>query len=90
MPYIIPERRKYYEAAVKELEKVFRKLKNNSTPGDLAYLIWFCIKLYLRYTGRFFANYAEVLGILESLKHLLYEQEISPYEKEKREENGDV
>jgi hypothetical protein len=89
MPYISWERRKHFEQAVKSINDSFRQLGLDVKPGDLAYILWICIKNYLR-LGQFYWVYAEILGVLESLKLLLYEQEISSYEKTKKEENGDV
>jgi len=89
MPYISKERRQVFEPAVKAINNSFKQLGNNVKPGDLAYIIWVCIKNYLQ-LGQSYWIYAEILGVLESLKLILYEQEISSYEERKKEENGDV
>jgi hypothetical protein len=89
MPYISREKREYFESAVRAINNSFEQLDEFAMPGDLAYIIWICIKNYLK-LGRCYRTYTEVLGVLESLKLLLYEQEISSYEKTKKEENSDV
>ena len=85
MPYITQKAR---DAINKYGDEVINK------PGELNYKITLMILDYLdrlrhnRKVG--YAEYNEVLGVLECVKQELYRRLITPYEDKKREENGDV
>jgi len=81
MPYIKEERRK-------DLDKYDLVPRD---PGELNYTI---IQDILEYLGLkdelHYADYNEVIGVLECVKQELYRRLIAPYEDKKKEENGDV
>lgn len=62
------------------------------TPGELNYLITILLGRYLHSYGENpkYADYNEVIGVLECVKLELYRRAISKYEDEKRAANGDV
>ena len=62
------------------------------TPGELNFVLADTIKFYLeRKDGRpSYANYNEVIGVLEALKLEIYRRLVAPYEDQKIRENGDV
>ena len=57
--------------------------------GDLAYMI---TRLLIGFTETTisYKNYALAIGVLETVKEEFYKREITPYEEEKCEMNGDV
>lgn len=59
-------------------------------PGDLAYLAWRLMHQYLECNGRRYGTFAEVVGVLETLKLELQRRDIAFYEDNKMIENGDV
>ncbi len=60
------------------------------TPGELNYVITKTVDAYLNRTPRNYANYNEVIGVLECAKLELYRRVIAEYEDLKMAENGDV
>jgi hypothetical protein len=61
------------------------------TPGELNYLITTVIQGYLLGKPKVgYAQYNEVVGVLECLKLELYRRVIAEYENKKIKENGDV
>ncbi len=60
------------------------------TPGELNYIITKTVDAYLNRTPRNYANYNEVIGVLECAKLELYRRVIGEYEDSKMAENGDV
>ena len=81
MPYIEPGRRK---------ELVFGF--PHSYPKNCGELNYVLIKMCLNYLcdERGYADYNEVMGVLECVKQEFYRRVITPYENKKRKENGDV
>lgn len=64
-----------------------------TTPGELNYSITKLVREYLGYMFHQPPNYAaynEVIGVLDSAKLEFYRRVVSPYEDEKKSENGDV
>lgn len=59
-------------------------------PGDLAYRLYKECLEYIDVAGLQFATLAEVIGVLESVKHELQRRVVDPYETKKLAENGDV
>lgn len=80
MPYIPPARRRELDSDV-DYEK---------TPGELNYSITNLIVSYLDETKCTYADYNEVIGVLECAKLELYRRMVAPYEDTKMKENGDV
>ena len=58
--------------------------------GELTYCIQQLLKQYLEDHELRYQHLAECLGALEGAKLDLIERVVKPYEKRKREENGDV
>ena len=58
--------------------------------GDLTYLICTDIVTYMEDKPARFQTYAEVLGALESARLAFVEDVLLPYEREKKELNGNV
>lgn len=58
-------------------------------PGELAYTIWKALMKY-KEGKESYTVYAEMMGVLETVKLELQRRYIGPYEQKKLEENGDV
>lgn len=58
--------------------------------GELTYVLTDVILQYLAPKKPAFQLYAGILGVLEATKAEFVERRLKPYEKLKREENGDV
>ena len=80
MPYITQQARR-------ELKN---KERDSWTLGELNYEITLVVKDYLDRVGHRYANYAGVIGVLETIILELYRRVVVPYEKKKISENGDV
>ena len=80
MPYITQDARK-------ELDNKERK---PDALGELNYEITLLVKDYLDRQGHRYANYAGVIGVLETIILELYRRVVIPYEEKKISENGDV
>lgn len=61
-----------------------------ATAGELAYKISELIADYSRSSPRNYDLYAEVVGVLETVKLEYYRSRVGPYEEKKKVENGDV
>jgi len=59
-------------------------------PGELAYALSTVVDEYFGQTKVNYAKYAEVIGVLETLKLEIYRRFAGPYEDKKREENGEA
>ena len=86
MPYIPKEDRKRYDSIIAEL---ISRLPDDVTKvdGHLNYVITKILKSV--YKPRYF-NYNRAMGLLECVKQEYYRTTVSPYEEEKRREEGDV
>lgn len=86
MPYIPKEDRDRYDPIIAEL---ISKLPDDVTKvdGHLNYIITKILKSV--YKPRYF-NYNRAIGLLECVKQEYYRTTVSPYEEEKRREEGDV
>lgn len=65
------------------------------TPGELNYVLTTAVKNYIELRnfeqGRIsYADYNEIIGVLECMKQEIYRRLIVPYEEKKIAENGDV
>lgn len=78
MPYIEPEAR--------------RELTPDAVPTTAGALNYMITRLCLRFLGRrrSYADYNEVVGVLESVKLEFYRRAMVPYEEYKISVNGDV
>jgi len=89
MPYIKQSQREAIEPKVKTL------INSIHTVGEFNYTITLLIHKYLNRTIFYeselhYADFNELIGVLECAKLELYRIVISPYEEEKKEENGSI
>lgn len=77
---------------IKDEERVLVELRGHpQNAGELAYLLCTGVDWYLGDADRIsYAKYAEVVGVIETLKLELYRRFVGPYEDQKREENGEA
>ena len=89
MPYI-------KESERERIEKEIRRYPQLKTPGELNYFITEVIRTYLdkkifdQREANNYADFNEVIGVLECAKQELYRRLVAPYEDVKMIENGDV
>lgn len=83
MPYIIPDKRSRFDAAIWELQTKI------STEGELNYVITRLVQdLNLHLQGYAYLN--AIVGVLSCVLQEFYRRVAVPYEDAKRAENGDV
>ena len=87
MPYVSLKSRKELDDYLKELCG-FLEI-TNTTPGELAYIIY-AICISKAYFEDSFANMNQIIGVLESVKQEFYRRVVAPYEDKKIKENGDI
>lgn len=80
MPYIDKERRTELDMAADVPE----------TPGELNYAITTLCLDYLEGGDKDYAALNEIVGALECAKLEFYRRAVSPYEDQKKSDNGDV
>jgi hypothetical protein len=85
MPYINQEDRVAFESILEQVEDL-----HTFSPGELNYLITRTCDQYLTAKGFSYTHVNDVVGVLECAKLELYRRLATPYEEQKREENGDV
>lgn len=86
MPYIEQERRPVFDREVEWLGM------SAASVGELTYVLYRLVHVYL-FSGDKepdYARHAEVVAALDNAKSEFYARTVTPYEKRKREENGDV
>ena len=69
-------------------EQLQQRLPDNA--GELAYVLSQNVDAYLATDKVNYAKYAEVIGVLETLKLELFRRFTAPYEDAKRSQNGDA
>jgi hypothetical protein len=80
MPYVDAEARRRLDAG-----------ESPTTAGELNYSITKLLNQYLERRGTpRYADWNEVIGVLECAKLEIYRRSIAPYEDHKMRENGDV
>lgn len=88
MPYIIQQRRQELDLKLKEL------FNENLTVGELNYLITRMIKNLIdkrKQLNQFSYQFCnDIIGVLECAKIEFYNRVVTPYERIKQQENGDV
>ena len=72
----------------KDRQQLTQRLPDNA--GELAYVLSQSVDAYLATHKVNYAKYAEVIGVLETLKLELYRRFTGPYEDGKRMHNGDA
>lgn len=80
MPYINKDRR----------DKLTPKCHYAENAGDLNYQITCLLHQYLKFNGRQYKHWNDILGALEGAKLEIYRRHVVAYENLKIEENGDV
>lgn len=85
MPYIKANDRVKYDRLIQEFSSI-----ENTTPGDLNYIITNLINNWIVQNGKNYQNLNSAVGVLECAKLEYYRRIASVYEDEKIKENGDV
>ena len=83
MPYIEKTDRKRYAKHIRALTEEIRdwSLHNFDAPtGQMNYIIHMMIKTWIDQFDRSYANYNEMIGMLECAKLELYRAQVGPYE----------
>jgi len=84
MPYITPERRQKF------IEHAEAIAADAEVAGDLNYAITEIVHAYIRKKGARYANFNEVIGMLECAKLELYRRQVAVYEDDCIIKNGDT
>lgn len=84
MPYIDQTSRDSLDTNIELLAKKIL------TSGEMNYVITKLLLSYLGQRTKCYANYNEVIGVLECAKLEFYRRQIADYERVKMIENGDV
>jgi len=89
MPYITPERREEFSDFKECIKKLVHK---GLSEGDLNYLITLLLHTWLKVKeeGVRYKYLNLIIGVLECAKLEFYRQIASPYEDEKKANNGSV
>lgn len=95
MPYILPKDRELYNELIEVLaDNIAHKNIADATQfcGDLNYTITKLIQeVYKKGNIKMrYADYNEMIGMLECCKLEFYRKQVSPYEEEKIKLNGEV
>lgn len=86
MPYISKNTRRYLDPL---LEPLYRAV-DSCEIGDLNYMVTKLAIRYVQSRGIRYASLNEAVGALDSAKAEFQRRMVSPYEDQKREQNGDV
>lgn len=87
MPYITQEQRLKYAIVEDELDLA---IDEDTTVGDLNYLLTLVMKEYLNKKGLRYATLNDIRGAIENAASEFYRRVAIPYEDEKIAGNGDV
>ena len=90
MPYIFEVRREFYSEELERLLSRMREADYDLRKGDVTYLITKIIVNYIKVKGKSYDTLSDVDGILGTAAKEFYDRVTAPYEKQKREVNGDV
>jgi len=90
MPYIKPERRKYFDERINNMFCEALLETCSMGIGDLNYIVTRLCRQYLNRGEKNYAALNEIIGMLECAKLELYRRKVVPYEEQKISENGDV
>ena len=94
MPYILKSKRKLFKEILANIKETIEILavsdKDCIVAGDLNYLITKILDIYIEINGECYANYNEVMGMLECCKQEYYRKRIAIYEDKKEKLNGKV
>lgn len=85
MPYIKKKDRAKFQQSLEEIWEV--GIKN---PGELNYIFTCLSKIYLNNKGIKYQHFNDIIGALEGAKLEMYRRQLSTYEDEKIQKNGDV
>ena len=81
MPYISHDRRKGLKPKSKDFPEC---------AGDLNYQITMLLLDYLKFNGKQYSHFNDIIGALEGAKLEFYRRHVVPYENQKIVDNGDV
>jgi hypothetical protein len=84
-PYIAQARREDYFPFLEFIKEL--RIDNS---GEFNYIISQLAMIYVEQHGINYRIYNEIIGAIECAKQEIYVRLVSPLEKKKREENGDV
>ena len=84
MPYTPQKDREKFDPLINRLAEIL----NRGTDGDVNYVITRLVDLV--YSGMGYTQLNAALGVLEAVKQEYYRRVVTPYENERREQNGDV
>lgn len=92
MPYIVEDKRRVLEPAIHQVQDALRQIQcddpEGSFEGVLNYL--FTTIILRSYTRNNYDEHNRVMGLLDCVKTEYYARRVTPYEKQKAYENGDV
>jgi hypothetical protein len=89
MPYILKEKRKVLDPAIRELVDAFTKLDDDANfAGNLNYAI--TKLLFTLDPAPNYQRFNDMIGALECCKLEFYRKKIAPYEDLKERDNGPV
>lgn len=88
MPYITKDLREKYRSIIRILDSNLIDLL--ATTGELNFLITMVCKSYLEKKGESYSTYNDIIGVLECVKHELYDKRIRLYENKKEQQNGTI
>jgi len=88
MPYIRKEVRKEIDNI--EVYKLFINMPLEQFVGNLSYLIYKIIKMWLTRHEKRYYTLCAILGALSSVKVEIERRILSPYELSRKVENGDI
>ncbi len=92
MPYISQDKRAMLEPALTKIFDALRQIQcdfpDDSFEGTMNYL--FTTLLVRLYTLNNYDEHNRVIGLLDCVKNEYYRRRVTPYERNKAVENGDV
>ncbi len=91
MPYITQLERKQYKEAVENLVDLVTHNLSSKRPGHVNFIIsTFLLKVYNSPELANYADWNELIGVLECIKQEIYRVQVSNYEGEKAALNGPI
>lgn len=92
MPYIAPEYRKEFDAAISQLAQKIRLLGEKDHTALTGCLNYVFTRILYKVYGKEarYHQHNEIAGVLECIKQEWYRRQTAPYEDRKIEEHGDV
>lgn len=88
MPYINPDDRQHYAAAINLL--CTRLAEREWCRGDMNYVFTMILKRAVLRMGKNYAVFNSLMGVLECVKQEFYRRDVVDYEIEKIKQHGDI